>query len=102
MLGIVPTDSHNPYPVAATGFLLGTLATVLLFGIHISQIFRYYHRFGRDDPKRYRYLLVPVVFGLSSLHISLVIASADHYYVGGIGNTAQVWGAFYWGLSGRP
>jgi len=100
MLGVVPTDSLNPYPVAATGFLFGAQATVLLFGIHLSQIFRYYHRFGHNDKKRFRFALVPVVFGLSSTHIALVVASVYHYFVQGI-LAPRIWGTFYWGLSAQ-
>jgi hypothetical protein len=96
MLGILDDfGSYNPYPVAASGFLLGTQVTLVLFGLHVGQIFRYYYRFGHDDRKAYRYGLVPAVFVVSATHIALVVVSMYHYYVEGI-LRPQVWGAFYW------
>ena len=96
MLGIFDDwGSHNPYPVASGGFLLGAQTTLVLFGLHISQITRYYHRFGKEDRRRYRYVLVPLVFTISATHIALVAASMYHYFVYGIVKP-DVWGSFYW------
>jgi hypothetical protein len=96
MLGILDDwGSHNPYPVASGGFLLGAQTTLVLFGLHIGQIARYYHRFGTDDKRRYRLLLVPLVFIISATHIGLICASMYHYFVHGI-LEPTVWGSFYW------
>jgi hypothetical protein len=95
MIGVIDKGSHNPYPVAATGFLFGTCTTLWLFGIHVAQVARYYHRFGKEDRKRYKYALVPVVFGLSLLHIICILLAMYHYFVYGI-LEPRVWGSFYW------
>lgn len=96
MLGIFDNyGSHNPYPVASGGFLLGSQTTLVLFGLHVSQIARYYHRFGKEDKRRYRFLLVPLVFTISAAHIAVVCTSMYHYFVRGI-IKPEVWGYFYW------
>lgn len=82
MLGVVPyPGSSDPYPVAAGGFLLGALTTHVLYGIHLSQVTRYYHRFGASDRAFYRFLLVPIVFTLSSFHIAMVGLSHCHKFL---------------------
>lgn len=75
--------------------MLGSQTTLVLFGLHVGQIFRYYHRFGREDKKRYRLLLVPLVFSISATHIALVCVSMYHYFVDGIVHPKN-WGSFYW------
>ncbi|KAL7006524.1 hypothetical protein EMMF5_003945 [Cystobasidiomycetes sp. EMM_F5] len=101
MLGVVPyPGSSDPYPVAAGGFLLGALTTHVLYGIHLSQVTRYYHRFGASDRAFYRFLLVPIVFTLSSFHIAMIIIAMYHYFVQGIVQE-NVWGYFYWSLSAQ-
>lgn len=94
MAGVIQTEGHNPYPVAATGFLLGSQVTLVLYGIHICQISRYYARFGKTDKKTNRCLLVPAVFGLSSIHIGMIVFSAHHYFVKGIAQKS-IWDTFY-------
>lgn len=94
MVGVLQDEGHNPYPVAATGFLLGSQVTLVLYGLHICQIFRYYARFGRTDKKKYRWVLVPSVFGLSSMHIGMIVFSTHHYFVQGILHPT-IWDTFY-------
>lgn len=94
MAGVIQSEGHNPYPVAATGFLLGSQVTLVLYGIHMCQISRYYARFGKSDKKAYRWALVPAIFGLSSIHIGMIVFSAHHYFVKGISQTL-IWDTFY-------
>lgn len=100
MAGVIQSEGHNPYPVAATGFLLGSQVTLVLYGVHICQISRYYIRFGKTDKKKYSWVVVPAVFGLSSIHIGMIAFSAHHYFVKGIAQK-YIWDTFYGGLSGQ-
>lgn len=94
MVGVLQSQGNNPYPVAATGFLLGSQVTLVLYGLHICQISRYYARFGQTDKKKYRWVLVPLVFGLSSIHIGMIVFSAHHYFIQGILHQT-IWDTFY-------
>ncbi|WVR06118.1 hypothetical protein IAU60_003148 [Kwoniella sp. DSM 27419] len=87
--------SNNPYPVAPTGYLLGSYLALALYGVHVSQVVRYYGR-HRDSWKIK--LLVGWIFTLSTLQILIILASSWQYYVGGL-NNPKIWGEFWWPLS---
>ncbi|WWD09690.1 hypothetical protein V865_007818 [Kwoniella europaea PYCC6329] len=88
-------QSNNPYPVMPTGYLLGSYLALALYGVHISQVIRYFshHR----DPLRTK-LLVCWIFLLSTLQIIIILLSSHQYYVNGI-EDKKIWGTFWWPLS---
>ncbi|KAK6905991.1 hypothetical protein I203_106826 [Kwoniella mangroviensis CBS 8507] len=88
-------QSNNPYPVMPTGYLLGSYLALALYGVHISQVIRYFshHR----DPLRTK-LLVCWIFLLSTLQIIIILLSSHQYYVNGIADK-KIWGTFWWPLS---
>ncbi|OCF32826.1 hypothetical protein I316_05462 [Kwoniella heveanensis BCC8398] len=92
---IVIATSNNPYPVAPTGYLLGSYLALALYGVHVSQVFRY---FGRHRDSMKIRLLVAWIFTLSTLQILIILASSWQYFVGGIKNPS-IWGQFWWPLS---
>ncbi|WVQ97295.1 hypothetical protein IAU59_004406 [Kwoniella sp. CBS 9459] len=92
---IAVATSNNPYPVAPTGYLLGSYLALALYGIHVSQVFRY---FGRHRDSWKIRLLVGWIFTLSTLQILIILASSHQYFVGGI-KKPSIWGTFWWPLS---
>ncbi|OCF74088.1 hypothetical protein I204_05938 [Kwoniella mangroviensis CBS 8886] len=88
-------QSNNPYPVMPTGYLLGSYLALALYGVHISQVIRYFshHR----DPLRTK-SLVCWIFLLSTLQIIIILLSSHQYYVNGIADK-KIWGTFWWPLS---
>jgi hypothetical protein len=100
MVGVLQDQGNNPYPVAATGLLLGSQFTLVLYGLHLCQISRYYARFARTDKKMYSRVLVPTVFTLSSVHIGMIVFSTHHYLIQGIRHP-NIWDTFY-GVSCVP
>ncbi|WWC86525.1 uncharacterized protein L201_001402 [Kwoniella dendrophila CBS 6074] len=87
--------SNNPYPVAPTGYLLGSYLALALYGVHVSQVVRY---FGRHRDSWKIRLLVGWIFTLSTLQILIILLSSHQYFVGGIKNPS-IWGTFWWPLS---
>ncbi|WWD17608.1 hypothetical protein CI109_102049 [Kwoniella shandongensis] len=87
--------SHNPYPVAKSGYLFGSYLALALYGVHCSQVVRYYG--NHSDSWRIR-LLVLWIWTLSTLQILIILASSWKYFVDGIENT-RIWGEFWWPLS---
>nr|XP_018267437.1 uncharacterized protein I303_01424 [Kwoniella dejecticola CBS 10117]OBR89595.1 hypothetical protein I303_01424 [Kwoniella dejecticola CBS 10117] len=87
--------SNNPYPVMPTGYLLGSYLALALYGVHFSQVVRYFshHR----DSWEIR-LLVVWIFTLSTLQILIILLSSHQYYVNGI-EDPSIWGTFWWPLS---
>lgn len=94
VVGVLQDEGNNPYPVAATGFLLGSQFTIFLYGLHVCQVARYYNRFGKTDKNKYRYLLVPLVILISSAHIGMIIFSVHHYFIQGFLHPT-IWDTFY-------
>jgi hypothetical protein len=114
--------SNNPYPVNPVGLLIGSFFGVsakqclltashqtpvadsrlglvgqaILYGVHASQVYRYFSTFSRDSI-RYK-LLVAWIFLLGTLQVLILVVSSWKYYVDGIWNP-KVWGTFWWPLS---
>ncbi|WWC66110.1 uncharacterized protein I206_100010 [Kwoniella pini CBS 10737] len=87
--------SNNPYPVMPTGYLLGSYLALALYGVHFSQVVRYFSR--HRDSWKIR-LLVVWIFILSTLQIIIILLSSHQYFVNGI-ETPSIWGTFWWLLS---
>ncbi|KIR25361.1 hypothetical protein I309_05816 [Cryptococcus deuterogattii LA55] len=87
--------SHNPYPVTPTGFLMGSYFCLALYGVHCSQVYRYFNR--HSDHWRTQ-LLVIWIWVLSSVQVVLVLVSSWKYFADGLTNT-KIWGEFWWPLS---
>ncbi|KIR97355.1 hypothetical protein L804_05539 [Cryptococcus deuterogattii 2001/935-1] len=87
--------SHNPYPVTPTGFLMGSYFCLALYGVHCSQVYRYFNR--HSDHWRTQ-LLVIWIWVLSSVQAVLVLVSSWKYFADGLTNT-KIWGEFWWPLS---
>ncbi|KAL0241847.1 hypothetical protein I308_106019 [Cryptococcus tetragattii IND107] len=87
--------SHNPYPVTPTGFLMGSYFCLALYGVHCSQVYRYFNR--HSDHWRTQ-LLVIWIWILSSVQVVLVLVSSWKYFADGLTNT-KIWGEFWWPLS---
>ncbi|WVW82615.1 hypothetical protein I302_104626 [Kwoniella bestiolae CBS 10118] len=88
-------SSNNPYPVMPTGYLLGSYLALALYGVHTSQVIRYFSR--HRDTLKLR-LLVCWIYLLSTLQIIIILLSSHQYYVHGI-EDRKVWGTFWWPLS---
>ncbi|KAK8866187.1 hypothetical protein IAR55_001338 [Kwoniella newhampshirensis] len=88
-------QSHNPYPVAKSGYLFGSYLALALYGVHCSQVVRYY---GRHSDSWKIKLLVLWIWTLSTLQILIILASSWKYFVDGIENKS-IWGQFWWPLS---
>jgi hypothetical protein len=74
----------------------GLLTQAILFGVHASQVYRYYSTYSGDS-LRYK-CLVGWIFLLGTLQVLILVVSSWKYYVDGIWNP-EVWGTFWWPLS---
>jgi hypothetical protein len=90
-------ESSNPFPVEPTGFLVGSYLALVLYGLHLTQLHRYFTRYSYDPTRRR--LLVLWVFLLSSFQVLIIISAGWKYFVGGTRDGGKIWGEFWDPLS---
>ncbi|ORX35367.1 hypothetical protein BD324DRAFT_652500 [Kockovaella imperatae] len=91
----VAMESHNPFPVVPTGYLIGSYFACMLYGLHLTQIYRYFSTYEESFFQRLRVVWVLL---LSTGQMVIIMWTGWRYFSKGTENL-MVWQEFLVPLS---